>query len=402
MKRILFLGAARHQVPAIQAAIQAGMEIFTTDNLPDNPGHKLAAKSFSISAADPHAVLELATSLKIDGVLGFASEVCARTAARVADWMGLPGNPWNAVEILSEKDRFRDLLSREGIQSLAWKSFATEDSAEASTWAAQFPNGCVVKPVDNSGGRGITICPSAETFPQAFAAALAASWQKRVVVEEFLLRSGSQIGGDGWMQGGKLVFIHYLDNDTLPPPADGVAISEKFPSAHPPDKLAAMKALLEQMLIAAGYTQGPFNFDGCFLADGHPFVFEIAPRNGGAFIPTMIQHQTGVDLTTAAVQAAVDRNFVLTLPPMLPSGRYHALTIIASPQDGALRGIRLAAELVPHVMEQVFYKFPGSVVRRYQTAGDALGILLLQFASAGEMNLMMQRMSDLYFVDVDV
>jgi hypothetical protein len=115
----------------------------------------------------------------------------------------------------------------------------------------------------------------------------------------------------------------------------------------------------------------------------------------------MIQHQTGVDLTAAAVHGAVDRGFQLPVPQQAPPVRYHGTWIIPAPRPGALRSIRLAPELAPHLLEEIYYKHPGAAVRRFQTSGDALGILLMQFASAGEMQHIMGRMNELCTVEID-
>ncbi len=401
MKRLLLLGAARHQIPAIIAARELGLVVFTADNLPSNPGHALADATFSVSAADPNAVAELAADLRVDGILGFASEICARTAAQVADKLDLPSAPLRAVETLSRKDLFRELLRNCELNLLTWRSFSQDEADEAAAWAANLPNGCVVKPVDNSGGRGVTIRPSAATFSHAFAAASSASWQRRVIVEEFVTRQGSQFGADGWMEDGRLAFIHFFDNDTLPPPADGAAICEIFPSAHPAGHLLAMRQLLERILQLAGYHRGPFNFDGCYLAGGRPFVFEIAPRNGGNFIPEMIRRQTGVDLTLAAVEAAVDPEFRLAIPASPRKQHFHGTWVLHAPRSGRFREVHLHADLQPCCPEVILYKSSGSEVRSFACAGDTLGVVLLEFPSPEVQRDIMDRLPELCTVCVD-
>ncbi|WP_265595665.1 hypothetical protein [Verrucomicrobium sp. BvORR106] len=392
--KILLLGAARHQVPAIEAALREGWEVFTADNVPANPGHRLATRSFDVSAADPDAVTRLAEELGVDGVLGCASEVCARTAAQVAARLGLPGSPPEAVETLSFKDAFRKCTQSAGLQTLAWRCWGRDEAEMAEAWAGRISAGVVVKPVDSSGGRGVTVQP--DHFRDAFERAMAASRVGRVVVEERVVPVGGQFGGDGWMEQGRLKFLHCFDNATLPPPDNGAAIQETFPCGHDAGSLEVMRTHLEALMKACGYTRGPFNFDGCFLKDGRPFVFEIGPRNGGNFIPHQIQQQTGVDLTTAAVRSAVDLEFELAVPvPGRGEGgepRFHATWVVHARQTGILREVKLAQELAPYVQELIPYVSPGAPVRPFAMSGDALGMLLLQFPNRAEMHGVMARM----------
>ena len=68
--------------PLIYARSQGHWTI-TCDYLPDNPGHKLANESYPLSTTDKEAVLDLASSLNIDGVVAYATDPAAPTAAFV-------------------------------------------------------------------------------------------------------------------------------------------------------------------------------------------------------------------------------------------------------------------------------------------------------------------------------
>lgn len=98
MKRILFLGGAPTQIPPIKYALEQGHYVITCDYLPENPGHKLAHEYHDVSTTDKEAVLALAKSLNIDGIVAYASDPAAPTAAYVSENLGLPGNPYESVE----------------------------------------------------------------------------------------------------------------------------------------------------------------------------------------------------------------------------------------------------------------------------------------------------------------
>ena len=104
------LGGSLYQVYAIKEAVKMGYYVITCDYLPNNPGHQYAHEYYNVSTTDKEAVYELAKRLQVDGVVAYASDPAAPTAAYVCEKLGLPTSPYNSVEILSQKDLFRRYL----------------------------------------------------------------------------------------------------------------------------------------------------------------------------------------------------------------------------------------------------------------------------------------------------
>ena len=112
MKKILLLGGSAQQVVAIETAKRLGYYTVLCDFLTDNPGQYVADKFYLVSTTDKDAVLEVAQKEKVNGVLAYASDPAAPTAAYVGEKLKLPTNPYYAVDILCNKDRFRAFLQR--------------------------------------------------------------------------------------------------------------------------------------------------------------------------------------------------------------------------------------------------------------------------------------------------
>ena len=83
-KKVLMLGGAMQQIPAIQHAKSLGLHVITCDYLPENPGHKFADEYYNVSTTDLDGVLSLAQKLRIDGIVAYASDPAAPTAAYVS------------------------------------------------------------------------------------------------------------------------------------------------------------------------------------------------------------------------------------------------------------------------------------------------------------------------------
>ena len=139
MKKILMLGGSLYQTYAIKEAKRLGYYVITCDYLPTNPGHKYADEYYNVSTIDKEAVLKLAMELKVDGVVAYASDPAAPTAAYVCEKLGLPTSPYQSVEILSNKDKFRDFLQKNGFNCPKAMGFTTYEEALAHIDGFQMP-----------------------------------------------------------------------------------------------------------------------------------------------------------------------------------------------------------------------------------------------------------------------
>ena len=83
-KKILLLGGSPQQVIAIQTAKKMGYYTVLCDYLPDNPGQHEADVFYLVSTTDKEAVHNVAIAEAVDGILAYASDPAAPTAAPVA------------------------------------------------------------------------------------------------------------------------------------------------------------------------------------------------------------------------------------------------------------------------------------------------------------------------------
>ena len=105
------LGGSLYQVYAIKEAVKMGHYVITCDYLPNNPGHQYAHEYYNVSTTDKEAIYELAKRLQVDGIVAYASDPAAPTAAYVCEKLGLPTSPYTSVEILSSDDIWLNIIS---------------------------------------------------------------------------------------------------------------------------------------------------------------------------------------------------------------------------------------------------------------------------------------------------
>ncbi|MEQ3722932.1 carbamoyl-phosphate-synthetase [Alcanivorax sp.] len=388
MKKILFLGGAPTQIPPIKYALEQGHHVITLDYLPDNPGHKLGHEYYNVSTTDKEAVLEVAKAEEIDGIVAYASDPAAPTAAYVAEKMGLPGNPYESVEILARKDLFRDFLAKNNFSVPRSKAFYEE--AEAKVWLDEIGVPAFIKPVDSSGSKGVTHLQSAESFHDAFQHALKFSREKKVVVEERIVRQGYQVAGDGFVLDGELVFRCWADEhfDKL---CNGlVPIGQTFPTSHSNELLSKAHNESQRLLTLLGMKTGALNFDFVFSEDGKFYFLELGPRNGGCLIPEVIRYATGVDLIKYTVDAA------LGLPcvglEMKPVNGFWSSYMVHAIENGQYQDLSLSERAKGYIVEKDVQLQPGKQVNVFSGSHDTLGTMILKYPSQETMLDMLDNM----------
>jgi biotin carboxylase len=390
MKKIMFLGDAQSQIPPIKYALQEGYYVIVCDYSADNPGRKLANEFHNISTTDKEAVLILAIELKIDGVVAYASDPAAPTAAYVSEKLGLSGNPYKSVEILTRKDLFRAFLKDNAFNVPKSQSFNILEDAEK--WLKKISLPVFVKPVDSSGSKGVTEVKHVNDFNAAFDYAMSFSREKLVVIEEKIVKQGHQVAGDGFVVNGELVFRCFADEhfDKL---CNGlVPIGQTFPSSHSTNLLDLAHQETQRLLKLLGMKTGALNFDFVFTKNGEFYFLELGPRNGGCLIPEVIRYATGVDLIKATVDAALggDCSYITQKPVegFWSSYMVHAI------EGGQFEELYRSKRAISRIVDMSFGVGKGCAVNKYSGSNDTLGMMVLRYESIEEMLNMVDNMEN--------
>ncbi len=387
-KRILFLGGSKFQIPPIKYAKEQGHYVITCDYLPDNPGHEYADEYHNVSTTDREDVLALAEKLKVDGIVAYASDPAAPTQAYVANLMGLPSNPYESVEILSRKDYFRAFLEENGF--LVPRSESFESIGRAFAWFDELEKPVIVKPVDSSGSKGVSKVYTEEDLLHAFTYALEFSRAKRVVIEEFFVRDGYQVAGDGFIVEGKLVFRcwanEHFDKNCNP----FVPIGESFPSVMTEYTLQQAQSETQRLLDLLHMKHGALNFDFHYNANGDFSFLELGPRNGGNLIPEVIKYATGVDLVKYTVDSALGLD-CSDLKMKEVDGFYSSYMLHAI-EDGIVKDIWYSDEIKNNIVEETIFIKLGDEVKKFDGSNHTLGTMIMKFDSKDEMLEKMDNM----------
>lgn len=397
MKRLLLLGGSAQQVVAIDTAKRLGCYTILCDYLPDNPGQYHADKFYLVSTIDKEAVLKVAREEKIDGVVGYASEPAASTAAYVAEKLGLSGNPPESVDILLNKDKFRKFLAENGFCTPKAKGYTEIDAAQLDLENGVFSFPVIVKPVDSSGSKGVGRVDRPEEASKKLSYAMSFSHGKRIIVEEYVQNYGYQIAGDGLSIDGKLIFRSFGDDHFNPKSVNPfVPISASFPYNMPSEIHEKVHGEIQRLLTLLHMRNATYNFDMRIDEDYNVYLMEVTPRDGGNYIPQVIRYGTGVDLVECAIKAALNEPVEATITPF---DGFYAYYAVHSLKDGVLQEIVIdEAVEKEHIVENHILKKPGDAIEAFTGAGTTLGILIMKFDSMEQMLYMMDHSEE--WIDV--
>lgn len=389
MKKILLLGGSAQQIIAIETAKKLGYYTVLCDFLPDNPGQYVADKFYLISTTDKEAVLEIARKELIDGILAYASDPAAPTAAYVAEKLNLPGSPYESVEILCNKDKFRKFLSENNFCTPTAKGYENISESMSDLENNYFKYPVIVKPVDSSGSKGVSRIDSYSEADRKIKEAMSFSRGKRIIIEEFVEKYGYQIAGDGLSVDGKLVF-RYFANDHFNPKCVNpfVPISASFPYNMPTEVQDKIHNEIQRLLNLLHMKTTTYNFDMRIDKDYNVYLMEVAPRDGGNYIPDVIRYATGVDLVECSVKAAMGEK--IELPEINPQG-YYSYFAVHSLKNGILQDVVFSDEVQKHIIENHLVKETGDIINAFSGANTTLGCLIMKFDNMDEMLHMMDH-----------
>ena len=398
MKKLLILGAMEMHVPLIKRAKELGYYVITCDYIPENPGHKIADEAYFDSTTDLDAVLNLAKRLEVDGIMTYNSDPAAPTAAYVAEKLNLPGNPYQAVKIMSEKNLFRGFLDNNGLNVPKFISCTDCNKVQEKIDEFSFP--VIVKPVDSSGSKGVTVVNEKHKLEKAIELALSKSRCKRCIIEEFIEPLGSQLHGDGFVENGKLVFLclgdHHFDrtiNNLVP-------YSTTFPTEHSEETVEDCKEQIQKFISKVGFKNGGFNVElRISNKDNKPYIIDIGARNGGNFTPKVIEYGSGFNFLDRAIKIALGES-IDDIKMTDKVSDFVSYLILHSDKNGVLNNIVLDKMIEDRIIEKHIYLKSGDKVETFLGANAALGVLIMKYESREVMDEIVENFHNLYKVEL--
>lgn len=382
-KRLLFLGGVKGAIPAIDAAHTQGYYVITCDYLPNNPAHAYADEYHNVNITDKEAVFALAKELKIDGIIAFSADAGAISAAYAASKLNLPTSPYESVEILQNKDKFRSFLAEHGFNTPKAKAYSNIEEAEKELTEFTLP--VIVKPVDSCGSKGVSKVSSAEELRQAAEYAINHSRTGKCIIEEFIQQKGYSSDTDSFSIDGELVFCSFnsqrFDSDAENP---YVPAAYTWPSSMSAEHQKELRSELQRLMKLLNMKTTIYNIETREGIDGKAYIMEVSPRAGGNRLAEMLKLASGQDLVTNAVRAAVGDSVDELHDPIYDG--HLAEYILHADKTGLFVELKLDDEFrKKYVIEEDLWVKKGENVHSYTGGNEMIGTLVMRFPTEKEM-----------------
>ncbi len=366
---LLVLAGGIYQLPLIHAARRRGLRVMLFDGDPGALGFQHADAGEVVDISDPDAVIAAARRVAPRGIASIVNEVSVRTNAAAAAALGLPGIGVEAAAVCTDKFLMRASFERAGLFCPRFGAVTRVSDAAKLAAAIGFP--VVVKPVDNSGSRGVRRVEGFEDLEDAMAIALSQSRKREAIIEGFL--DGTEYTIETFTVNGNTEILGISDKIRLPFP-HCVSISLTYsPFSDDPARQAIADAA-KKAVVAAGLLNGPGHIEVILTAAG-PVVVELAARGGGYRIfSEILPAISGVD----PVDAVIDQALGL-VPEVTPtSHRAAVLRFFNPPITGTLRSVTgaQAARQVENVLDVVIETEVGQPFRGITRDGERPGYVI--------------------------
>ena len=383
-KKLMLLGGLRYLKPVIDAAHKQGYYVITADYLPNNIAHKWSDEYCNVSIIDKEAVLKEAQRLQIDGIMSFACDPGVVAASYVQNKMGLPSfGPFESVEILQNKDKFRAFLAKNGFNVPQAKGFdSVEEAMQELYW---YPWPVIVKPTDAAGSKGVTRVDRAEDLKPALEYAMEHSISGHIIVEEFIDKQGCSSDTDSFSEDGKLKFVSFcaqrFDAEATNPYTPA---AYSWPSTFTKEQEEYLTSEIQRLITLLNLKTCVYNIEVRVAPNGKPYIMELTPRGGGNRLCEMLRYATGVDMITAITRAIVG-DPILEAIEQKPYNGHWAEIILHADKDGVFDHLEISKDLPAEIVEEDLWVVKGDKVEGFEGANNAIGTLVLKFQTAEEL-----------------
>jgi len=298
-KRLAVFGANNVIKEVTRFAEENGIILISVGDAPAAEMHKVSEEQYFIDCTDEAAVKQLFAEKHIDGLLSCSGEAVIRKSVGFIDHMGIryyaTARQW---DILMNKQKFKEYAGRFGI-----KKIPDYDPQSAEI---EFP--VIVKPVDNGGSFGISVCNTREELDKAVEYARENSLSGNVICEKFL--NGDYFQFEIWRQNGKSYFPY--TKERLFYAAVGDSPQQPFADIYPSTSddliMRELYAPMSEIFDSLGVDNGSCMFQG-LIWNGYPYIMDTAFRLSGGMDFRVVEKDKGVDLVASHMEYALTGKF---------------------------------------------------------------------------------------------
>lgn len=385
MSKLMILGAGVYQVPLIKKAKELGIYTIVVSIPGDYPGFAVADKVFFEDTTNKEAVLQIARDEKIDGIVTTGTDVAIITIGYICDALGLKGVSCGAAQKSCSKSVMKDVFKAHGIRcadGIKMSIDSTVDNVERACLSVGYP--AVIKAVDSSGSRGITVVNNKDEIAHAVESVKSVTRSNEYLVEEFL--SGEEYGADAYILNGEVElviphgkYVYYAET--------GVPVGHYIP--YKQEVYEDTVAQVTKAIKAMGFNNCAVNAD-IMLCDGKAYILEIGARAGATCIPELVSIYQGYDYYEKMIRAALGERVSFKRNEL--ESKACAAKLLYSEKSGVVKSIDYSE--CEYLEEIIFDVREGDFVNKFRLGPHRIGHIVASGDTVKEAEDKLERAED--------
>ena len=299
-KKLLILGGSATSIDIVEAARALGVYTIVTDwyDTKRSPAKLVADEYWNEEIFKPELIAQLIKENHVDGVITGFTDSYLLQYQRICELSGLPCYASKEVfETTMDKAKFKQLCCDNGVPVIPEYKMESFDPSIINE-----KNKVIIKPVDNSGSRGVILCTKPEDYQKCLDFALSFSEKKQVVIEKYMEMDSISLSYT--IQDG-IVSLSTTDDRYVHKAANGGSVTNFgiYPSKYTKTYIEKIDGLMKSMYQNAGVKNGVIAVQ--FFTDGDEFyVMEMGHRLTGGQHYTYTMMENGISALDCLIHFA--------------------------------------------------------------------------------------------------
>lgn len=289
-KKLLILGSNAISCDIVKAAKELGVYTIVTDwnELESAPAKQISDEFWNDSLLDYETLVPKIKGNSIDGIITGFTDSYLIPYQHICELSGLPCYATKeAIRITIDKSKFKLHCINYGVPVIPHYDRASFDPSIISS-----TNVVIIKPVDNSGSRGVIACRKTEEFKRCLEYAMSFSPKKEVIIEKYM--DMDSFAASYTIQDGN-ISLSTLNDRLEHKSSETAAITTAgiYPSKYLDLYLAKMDCKMKRMYQAMGVTNGVLSVQG-FVDGDNFYVMEMGYRLTGGQHYIFSKYENGI------------------------------------------------------------------------------------------------------------
>jgi len=384
-RKILILGGNRLSCDIVDAAKSLGVYTIVTDwyDSDRSPAKLICNERWDISTTDYDELFKRIKDENIDGILTGFSDSYLMPYQHLCELTGLPCYATKEqFEWSLDKKTFKEKCRKYGVPVVPEYAVENFDKSIISE-----THRVIIKPVDNSGSRGIYICGNPEDFDEKLKDSLEFSEKKQVVIERYM--DCDDVSFEYKIQDGEVTLTAICDRYIYKTPDEGsITSSLIYPSKYTDVYMSDVDKRVIRMFEAEGLKNGVL-FMQAFAENDNFYFYEMGYRLSGGrhYIFTKNQNDESAleELINFAITGKMsDRRIADIANPCFKDVCSQLSIICESDKIAKIEGWKEIVEM-PQVIDAMKTFKEGDVVGKQGTTASIFARLHIVVKNLGEL-----------------